>query len=420
MVTHAVAAHVMHEYNECKLVVTLLSRACRWVRRFVAYWFAVTDRVIWLEYAHMACTFRNHSTKKIKPCLTALLTLSILVAGCSDQSASSRQQPAKPVVVLKSYLTTLHDRVEALGTAQADESVNITAKVSGRLEHIHFSDGQQVSKGQVIARMDQDEERAQLAAAEAQLVEHQREIKRIETLLARKAAATRDLDERRTLAAVTASTIKEIKARIQELTLTAPFAGRLGIRRVSPGALIQPGTLITTLDAAEKIKLDFTVASTQLNGVTTGVAVEATSDILPDEIFRGVITGMDSRIDPVTRSMLLRAELDNSQGKLIPGMLMRVVLLSRERQALMVPEESITQKQGKHFLTLVDADNRVEVRAVEIGLRARGVVEVRHGVSAGEMVVVRGMGFVRTGQKVSISETWQQIRDGQYPSDTIR
>jgi len=356
----------------------------------------------------------------MKNALYLLLVSVMLLSGCSDQEGDPVKRATSPVVVYKVHAVTVSDRVEVPGTAQADESVYITARVAGRVEVINFSDGQQVSKGDVIARMDQDEERAQLTAAQTQLAEHQREIRRLETLLARKAAAKRDLDERKTLAAVTASAIREIRARLDELTLIAPFAGRLGIRRVSPGALIQPGAVITTLDAAEKIKLDFTVATTELSGLTTGVPVEASCDVLPGEIFRGKVTGMDSRIDPLTRSMLMRAEIDNSEGKLIPGMLMRVVLQNRTRQSLVVPEESITQKQDKQFLTLVGVDGKAEIRAVETGLRRGGTVEIRHGLADGELVVVRGMGFVQAGQPVSISDTWDEIRDSQYSPAAAR
>lgn len=344
----------------------------------------------------------------------ALFTL--LAGGCSDQGDGPKQVAAKPVVVVKAHTLTLHDRVEALGTAQASESITITAGVAGKLEEASFSDGELVRKGRVIVRMDQDEEQAQLVAASSQLAEHQREIRRLEALLARKAAASRDLDERKTLAALTASSIKQIRARIGELTLTAPFDGRLGIRRVSPGALIQPGTVITTLDASGVIKLDFTIPSTQLQGLKTGIRVEARSDALPGQLFAGQIAAIDSRIDPVSRSILLRALIDNPDGLLIPGMLMRVTLLKEKREALVLPEESITQKQDKHFITLVNANGVAELRAVQTGLRRDGLVEIRQGLAVGEQVVVRGMGFIKEGQRVEISESWNRIRDSQYPA----
>ncbi|MDT8377053.1 MAG: efflux RND transporter periplasmic adaptor subunit [Mariprofundaceae bacterium] len=348
--------------------------------------------------------------------LPAIGMFALLFSACGDQGGNSVKLPAKPVVVLKAHTLMLSDQMEALGTAQANESITITAKVSGRLEEIAFTDGQQVRKGDLIVRLDQDEEYAQLIAAEVQLAEHTREVKRLQTLLARRAAATRELDERKTLAAVAASNIEQIKARISELTLKAPFDGKVGIRRVSPGALIQPGQVIVTLDEIDPIKLDFSIPSTMLQGLKPGDRIEARAEALGDRVFTGRVTATDSRIDPLTRSMLLRAIIDNPDGELIPGMLMRVTLLANEREAVVVPEESITQKQERHFITLVTADGKAEIRAVQTGLRRDGLVEIRQGLAAGELVVVRGMGFVKPGQAVSVSETWETIRDSQFPA----
>ncbi|MCF7821290.1 MAG: efflux RND transporter periplasmic adaptor subunit [Mariprofundaceae bacterium] len=352
-------------------------------------------------------------TLRSLPLLTVGL-LALLFSACGEQGDSSRKAPVKPVVVLKAYAFTLNDQVEALGTAQANESITITAKISGRLEKIAFNDGQQVKKGDVIAVLDQDEEQAQLMAAEVQLAEHVREVKRLQTLLARKAAAMRDLDERKTLAAVTASNVSEIKARISELTLKAPFDGKIGIRRVSPGALVQPSQVITTLDQIDPIKLDFSIPSTMLQGLQVGDRIEARADALQGQVFIGTISATDSRVDPLTRSILLRAIIDNARGQLIPGMLMRVTILANERQALMVPEECVTQKQDKHYLTLVDTDGKAEIRPVSIGARQRGLTEILDGLTAGELVVVRGMGFVKPGTKLQVTETWDRIKDSQF------
>lgn len=337
------------------------------------------------------------------------LLLTLLLSACDNQPLPGKQAEERPVVVFKAHPVALFDRTEALGTARSRESVDISARVVGRVEEILFSDGQQVNRGQVIVRMDQDEAQAQLAAATAQLAEHRREIKRLETLLARKAAARRDLDERKTLATVAANTIKQITARIDELTLKAPFAGRLGIRRVSPGAMLQPGDVITTLDDASLIKLDFTIPSTELAGLRVGAEIQASCDALPGTTFSGRLSGIDSRIDPVSRSILLRAEIDNRDGRVMPGMLMRIALRKHERESFLVPEESVTQKQDKHFLTLVNTDGKAEIRAVETGLRRYGQVEIIAGLAAGELVVVRGMGFIKPGQHLTVSETWQSL-----------
>jgi len=353
-------------------------------------------------------------TLRMFPSLASCLLLALFISACSNKDEAAGKSPAKPVIVLKAYAMGLSDQVEALGTAQANESITITATVAGRLEEITFKDGQQVHKGDVIARLDQDEEKAQLVAAQVQLAEHAREVKRLKSLLVRKAASTRELDERKTLAAVTASSIEQIRARINELTLKAPFDGKIGIRRVSPGALIQPGQVIATLDEIDPIKLDFSIPATMLQGMKPGDRIEARADALGEQVFIGTVSATDSRIDPLTRSMLLRAIIANPDGRLIPGMLMRVTLMANQRDALVVPEESITQKEDRHFLTIVSPEGKALLRPVRLGTREAGLVEIKKGLNAGELVVVRGMGFVKPGKPVSVAETWDKIRDSQF------
>ncbi len=348
--------------------------------------------------------------------LFLLALLPLLVSACDTQEAKhEKKAAAKAVVVLNVAPIDFFDVIQTLGTTQANEAINITAKTTGTLEKINFTDGQYVKQGDIIALLDQDEEQAQLATAKIQLAEHEREITRLNTLLTRHAAPVRDLDERKTLAAVTASNLKAIQARINELTLTAPFSGKLGIRHVSKGALIQAGTIITTLDQTNPLKIDFAIPARQLSGIKVGTAIEVATDVLPQQVIKGFITALDSRINPTTRTMLLRATVDNPENLLLPGMMVSVRILTHQRQALVVPEESVTQKQTQHFLTLVGANNTVEQRVVDIGQRRFGLVEIVSGLNAGEKVIVRGMGFVKAGTEVSISQTWDNIRDAQYP-----
>jgi membrane fusion protein (multidrug efflux system) len=350
---------------------------------------------------------RSNSTR-----LLALLFCIFLLTGCGSDEQKSKQ--TRPVVALKAYSITINDRIEALGTAGASESADITARSTGKLDSVAFTDGQKVNKGDIIVRLDQGEEQGQLAAARAQLSEHKREIARLEQLLEKRAASVRDLDTRKTQAAIAAANVAEIEARIEDLTIRAPFSGNIGIRRVSPGALVQPGQIITTLDATDPIKLDFTIPATQLKGLAAGTSITAQPDSRPDLTFHGTISALDSHIDPATRSILARAEIANPDGALIPGMLMRVTIMQNERTAVIVPEESVIQKEEKHFLTLIDGEGKAAIRAVTVGSRHDGIVEIREGLEAGEFVIVRGMGFVRSGESVTASETWTTIKDSQF------
>jgi len=376
---------------------------------------------LWRFYGKsLACHERASLNAPMKTTMKTLLTLalsSLVLISCSqDGSSEQKKKSSQPVVVLKAYALPLTTEIKALGTAQANEAIVITSKISGTLKSISFEDGQMVKKGAVVARFDQDEEQALLATAKIQLLEHEREIKRLTTLIEKHAASARDLDERKTLAAVARSTVKQIQARLDELTIRVPFSGKLGIRQVSAGALVQPGTVITTLDQTDTMKLDFTIPATQLEGVKVGTRLQATSDSLKHKVFEGTVAAINSRLDPMTRTLMLRAHLDNKEHTLIPGMLMNIKMHVFERQAIVVPEESITQKKMQHFITVIRADNTAELRTITMGERYYGYVEIVDGLTPGELVVVRGMEFARTGSSVSISETWTEIQGAQFPA----
>jgi membrane fusion protein (multidrug efflux system) len=183
--------------------------------------------------------------------------------------------------------------------------------------------------------------------------------------------------------------------------ISAPFAGVLGFRQVSPGTLVTPGTTIASLDDVSVIKLDFAVPEAFLSAVASGQAITAGSAAWPGREFTGVVTTVDSRVDPVTRAVTVRAELPNPERELRPGMLLTVRLFRPERQALVIPEISVIQvAQRAHVFRLKD-DGSVEQVYVTLGQRRRGEVEVVDGLSAGDRIVVDGVVKLRDGARVT-------------------
>lgn len=340
----------------------------------------------------------------------ALLLASLGLAACDDGARREANTAPLPVEAIAAYEATISDSVESLGTARANESVDVTANVAETIRELNFEDGQQVEKGHVIARLSQQEEAAQLAAAEARQKENRRELDRLQTLLRNRAAAQREYDERLTLIEVTKQDIEAIRARIADRTLRAPFDGVLGIRRVSVGALVQPGDLITTIDDLSRIKLDFTVPAIYLPSILLGTPIEARAAGFGERVFRGDVESVNSRVDPVTRSVLVRALIANDDRALKPGVLMQVTLLRDAREALVIPEESTIQRGDRHFVLVVQEDGTVEERQVHIGVRQPGMVEITRGLQMGEKVITRGIGTARAGQKVEIRRLWDRIR----------
>lgn len=322
----------------------------------------------------------------------------------AEKPAVEEEKQLTPVYVTTVKSGRVYDSVEALGTANSAESVNITANVTDLLREIRFADGQAVKKGDVIAVLEQRELAAQLAASKARLQQEKRELARLEGLVRDKAVPRQDYDQRVTSLEITARELEEIEARIAYRTIVAPFDGTVGVRRISVGALVQPGEVITTLDDISSIKLDFTVPSAFLSTLASGVPVEAEVDALAGRVFRGKIESVSTRVDPVTRSILVRAVLPNPDAQLRPGLLMRVRLIKREREALIVPEESILQRQQSHFILVVSADNKVEERQITVGARMPGRAEVTRGLEEGDRVIVRGMNRARNGETVNVAQ----------------
>ena len=208
-------------------------------------------------------------------------------------------------------------------------------------------------------------------------------------LATQKLSPAGQLDAQRATMESTRARLDATRARLSDRVITAPFAGVLGFRQVSPGTLVTPGTVIASLDDVSVIKLDFAVPEAFLSAVAPGQAITAGSAAWPDREFNGLVTTVDSRVDPVTRAVTVRAELPNPDRELRPGMLLTVRLFRPERQALVVPEISVIQVARQAHVFRVKDDGTVEQVDVRLGQRRRGEVEVLEGLSAGDRVVVR-------------------------------
>jgi membrane fusion protein (multidrug efflux system) len=319
-------------------------------------------------------------------------------------AATVAAAPPPQVVVAEVRKEPFVDRVEALGTLRANEMVVLTANATELVTKIHFDDGQRVQAGDVLVEMSGDEERAQLAEARAAAEEARSQYERVRPLAAQGTAAKSQYDERRREWETAQARVAVVESRLADRTIRAPFAGVVGLRKLSVGALVRPGDPITTLDDDGVMKLEFTVPATYVDTLQPGLAIVAKARAYGSREFHGQVRSVDSRVDPVTRSIQARAEIPNPDRALRPGMLMTVVLMKNPREALVVPESAIVSSGRKSHVFRVDADagNRVQRREVEVGARRAGEAEIRAGLAAGELVVVHGTQRVRDGQVVQV------------------
>ena len=334
-----------------------------------------------------------------------ILVLSILLSISALTSAQQRKAPVTPVIVTSVTLQEFADVVEALGTLNAKESVDLTSPVTEIVTKISFTDNQRVKQGDVLVEMDIAEEQAELAEQKSILAEAKRQVKRLTPLVKEGAASASVLDEnKRNLEGATAR-IKAIQARINQRILKAPFDGVLGLRNVSIGALAQPGDIITTIDDDRVMKIDFSVPEIFLATLKPGVVVLAETEAFADKVFRGEIAHVDSRVDPVTRSIRARALVKNEDGLLKPGLLMLVKLQKNPRTALLIPEEALIVNGTNKFVFVVsekEGKTSVEQRKVELGKRQFGEAEILSGLEIGEQIVTQGVLRIRQGAAVKI------------------
>ena len=269
----------------------------------------------------------------------------VFLAACGSEEESQGRGPwgggATRVVTAEVELQPLVDEIQALGTARANESIQIQPRISSLIEEINFEEGQRVAAGELLVELENSEILAGLALAEANLSESRSLYERNLSLSSSQAISVSNLEELLAEVQVNQAQVQAAQARLDNTLIRAPFDGRVGLRRVSPGSFVSSSTIITTLDDISIIKLDFSVPETFLTVVSEGMDIRAESVVYPDRVFEGTVISVDTRLDPVSRSVQVRAAIPNDDEALKPGMFMTVDLQRDRGEVLVAPEQAI-------------------------------------------------------------------------------
>ncbi|RPJ46913.1 MAG: efflux RND transporter periplasmic adaptor subunit [Betaproteobacteria bacterium] len=315
---------------------------------------------------------------------------------------------ALPVKAAQVREDTIVEAVTAVGTLLANEAVMIRPEIDGRIETIHFQEGQLVRQGDKLVSLDASEVEAQLVSAVAAANLNRSRLRRAEELYARKFISAQALDEGRENLNQTDARVAEIKAKLAKSLIRAPFEGVTGLRQVSPGAYAKAGQDIARLEGIGTLKLDFRVPETYLRKIRVGQALAVTVDAYPAESFSGVIYAIEPSVDEATRTVLLRARLPNPGVRLKPGMFARVNLtLARRDNALVVPEQAIVPRGSGSYVFRIDG-GKVALTKVELGLRRPGEVEIVSGLAAGQAIVADGQLKLQDGAAVAVMAEQQR------------
>lgn len=335
--------------------------------------------------------------------LLPLILATLLVACEEEASAPARGGWGGPAKVVTQQVERQHiiDEIEALGTARANESIDIQPRISSLIESFAFSEGQFVAAGDILVQLEDNEIVAGLRLAEASLSESRSLYERSKSLADTQAISASNLDQLLAQVRVDEASVEAARARLDNTVIRAPFAGRVGLRRVSPGGFVNTSTIITTLDDVSQIKLDFSVPEAFLTVLSEGMSISAESLVYPDRVFDGNVASIDTRLDPISRAVQVRAILPNEDGLLKPGMFMSVDLKRDRGEIVVAPEQSIVPEGGSQFVFVV-ADGVAEKRRVQLGRRIPGFVAIESGLEAGESVITEGTHKVRDGSQVEV------------------
>lgn len=342
-----------------------------------------------------------HEVKVMHRLIIIFISLGLAAVIPSQAKQKDTKAPLTPVIVEKIQMLNLTDKIRAIGTTQAKQSVNITAKVTDIIQTIHFQEGESVKEGDTIIELEHAQEDAELKEAQANLAEHQRELNRLKTLLSKKATSQRHFDERSTQVSIAKERVKQAEARLNDRIIKAPFDGVVGLCSLDEGALVKSGELITTIDNLEQIQVQLSIPSLYLSKVNSKNLITATHPAFPTEIFQGKLKSMHSRVDATTGSIQVKAEISNKLNNLKPGMTMLVDIHAKTRAAMVIAEESVIQEKNEHYVLVVDEKTKqVKKLKIQIGERKPGLVEVLDGLKPGQQVITRGINKVFPGQMV--------------------
>lgn len=351
--------------------------------------------------------------------IALLLTAMLCAAACSESSPPlppapngapaggaprTGGEPGRRVTDVSTEAVKLSkfvDETEALGTAKANEAVDITAKATNRVVAVRFREGEFVKQGAVLIEFDGAEARANLASAEASLRDTQSQYQRSRELFQSKALSESDLIQLEAKMLTSRAQVEAAQARVNDTVIRAPFSGRMGLRAVSVGSLVTPGQVISTLDDISVIKLDFTVPETYLSAVSEGEHIEARTAAYLGEVYSGRVSSVATRVDPVSRSVVVRALIDNKSQRLKPGMFMTVHLTRSQDNVVLIPEQALVPESSKQFVYTVNGDTASKVGVI-IGRRRPGMVEIQQGLKVGDQIVIEGGEKLTDGAKVKV------------------
>lgn len=355
----------------------------------------------------------TNSKKMLRTMLFTIVAAVVIFLVYKKVADGKKKEPASPAtrggganpLLLDAYIvktTKLGETIEASGTLQSNEEVEVKPEITGRVTGLYFKEGVNVGKGALLVKIYDEDLKAQLQKLELQQQLARTTLQRQENLLKINGISQQDVDVTRNQVSAYGADIEYTKTQLQKTELRAPFNGRLGLRSISLGAIISPTTIITTLQQIDPLKLDFSIPEKYRSAIKLGDA--ATFRVAGDNNdYKGSIYAMDPKIDLATRTIRIRAILPNN-GKLFPGSFARVTLSLRDMpEAIMIPTQAVIP--GTRDKKVIVADSgKAKFVVVETGIRNEDNIQITSGLNVGDTVVTSGIMQLRAGMPLKYNK----------------
>ena len=331
-------------------------------------------------------------------------------------SSAQQTMPAERVNVVEVRSEEWRPRVSAVGSVNAVQGALISAEQAGVVRELAFEAGADVKAGEVLVRLDSGVEQAQLRSAEAAAALAHTSLARAKDLIESRAISQSDLDVAEANMRQADAQVENIRAAIDKKVVRAPFAGRLGIRRISVGQYLNQGDPIVSLQALDPVYVDFSLPQQRLGELSAGLQIDVVSDAYPDQRFTGLITAVDPNVDPATRNVRVQATLSNADARLRPGMFVALdVVLASSQDVLVIPETAVVHAPHGDSIFVVEEgaepgpDGKkplvVRQQVVRLGARQGDYVVATEGAEEGDKIVSTGVFKLRPGMPVVIDNT---------------
>ncbi len=328
---------------------------------------------------------------------------SVAGGAVASNAAGGNGNPGVAVEAMKVAVASLPQSITAVGSLRSDESVTLRPEVAGRISTIGFGEGQRVTKGALLVRLDPAINEAEVQQARANLKLAQSKFDRAVDLSKSNFISGQAKDEAENNLKVAEAALQLAAAKRDKMDIRAPFSGIIGLRQVSIGDYVKEGADLVNLESIDPLKVDFRVPELYLKQVKVGQTLQVALDALPGKTYQGSVFAINPLVDAAGRSIVIRAVVKNADTALRPGMFARVRLITDQRQdSLVVPEQALVPQGTEQYVFKV-VDGKAQRVKVDIGQRRDAKVEVVQGLAADDVVVIAGQQKLRDGAQVRLA-----------------